>query len=302
MMPKVSVIVPNYRHAKFLPKRIQSILDQTFQDFELIILDDCSPDNSRDVINSFKGHEKVSAVVFNDKNTGSTFRQWEKGLSLSKGEYIWIAESDDFAHPDFLSRTAGILDSQKKVGVVNTNSFVVDDQNNIIETTDIYYNDLHQGRWNADFYSEGRTEVKYYLSQRCTIPNASAVLFRKNVLEKTELDSLNMTLAGDWMIYIKALLLSDLYYIHEPLNYFRAHTQTVRSRTNTMKSTWEAFSIFSFLKKSLPDAREQLKIRAAALLAESRIAVLDNLRVKAPLHSLSAIRSYLKIIKQLKRF
>ena len=107
---KVSVIVPNYNHAAFLHDRISSILNQSYQNFELIILDDCSTDNSLAIIEQFKEEKAVSHVILNTKNSGSTFKQWEKGLNLAKGEYIWIAESDDFADRQFLERAVEILD------------------------------------------------------------------------------------------------------------------------------------------------------------------------------------------------
>ena len=95
-MPIVTVVTPNYNHARYLPERIDSILAQTFQDFEFIILDDASTDKSREIIESYSKHEKVKAI-FNQQNSGSTFRQWKLGLGQAKGEYLWIAESDDYA-------------------------------------------------------------------------------------------------------------------------------------------------------------------------------------------------------------
>ena len=78
----VSVIIPNYNHAKYLEQRIDSVLNQSYQDFEVIILDDCSKDNSRDVIEKYRSHERVSHIVYNEQNSGGTFNQWNKGLSL----------------------------------------------------------------------------------------------------------------------------------------------------------------------------------------------------------------------------
>ncbi len=71
--PFVSVILPNYNHAKYLPQRIESILNQTYQNFELIILDDCSSDNSREVIERYKDNPRISKIIFNEKNSGSRF-------------------------------------------------------------------------------------------------------------------------------------------------------------------------------------------------------------------------------------
>ena len=102
-MPTVSVIVPNYNHARFLPQRIESILRQTYQDFELILLDDCSTDDSRAVLSQYASEPRVR-IQFNEVNSGSTFRQWNKGVRLARGKYVWIAESDDYADERLLER------------------------------------------------------------------------------------------------------------------------------------------------------------------------------------------------------
>ena len=88
----VSVIVPCYNHAPYLKQRIESILNQTYQNFELILLDDVSPDESGEILLSYKDHPKVSHCIINERNSGSTFHQWNKGIALAQGELIWIAE------------------------------------------------------------------------------------------------------------------------------------------------------------------------------------------------------------------
>ena len=101
VVPMVSVVVPNYNYAKYLPQRMESIFGQSFQNFEIILLDDASTDNSAELIEGYRAHPKVSVVEVSARNSGSPFRQWEKGLSLAKGKYVWIAEADDLAHSDF---------------------------------------------------------------------------------------------------------------------------------------------------------------------------------------------------------
>lgn len=101
---KVSVIVPSYNHAEYLRLRLDSILDQTYRDFEVIILDDCSSDDSRDVIESYRGNPAVSHIVYNQINSGSPFHQWKKGMQLACGELVWIAESDDCCETGLLER------------------------------------------------------------------------------------------------------------------------------------------------------------------------------------------------------
>src|ERR1039457_1590707 len=102
-MPKVSIVVPNYNHARFLPHRLDSVLGQTFQDFELILLDDCSTDESRSILSQYGGDPRVR-IEFNVVNSGSTFKQWNKGVRLAREEYVWIAESDDYADERLLEK------------------------------------------------------------------------------------------------------------------------------------------------------------------------------------------------------
>ncbi|UCD50998.1 MAG: glycosyltransferase family 2 protein [Phycisphaerales bacterium] len=96
-MPVVSIIIPNYNHARFLVERVDSVLRQTYRDFDVIVLDDASTDESRDVLKSFAGRPEV-ALRFNTENSDSTFKQWNKGVELARGKCVWIAESDDFAY------------------------------------------------------------------------------------------------------------------------------------------------------------------------------------------------------------
>ena len=123
---KVSVIIPNYRHALYLKERIDSVLEQTYRDFEVIILDDCSPDDSREIIETYRTREKIAHIVYNERNSGSTFMQWQKGFDLAQGEYIWIAESDDFADPGFLSSCVEQLENEPSCTLAYTESRLVD--------------------------------------------------------------------------------------------------------------------------------------------------------------------------------
>ena len=92
----VSVIIPNYNHAAYLRQRIDSVLNQTYRNFEVVILDDCSSDHSREIIESYRESERVTKIIYGDKNSGSTFEKFERVISVESGEFIWIAESDDF--------------------------------------------------------------------------------------------------------------------------------------------------------------------------------------------------------------
>src|ERR1700757_580323 len=122
--PKVSVIVPNYNHARFLRQRLDSIVGQTFQDFELILLDDCSSDDSQSILSNYADDSRVR-IEFNVVNSGSTFKQWNKGVRLARGKYVWIAESDDYADERLLQRLVDALETNEKVTYVYCRSWRV---------------------------------------------------------------------------------------------------------------------------------------------------------------------------------
>ena len=134
----VSVILPNYNHELYLQQRIESILNQTFHDFELIILDDCSTDESRQVIEAYRVHPKVTKIIYNNQNSGNTFRQWKKGIEEAKGQFIWIAESDDYCNDTFLEYMIIPFRENPSISICQCNSDWVDEQGKTI-LSDTYF-------------------------------------------------------------------------------------------------------------------------------------------------------------------
>src|SRR5580692_901090 len=171
MPPTVSVIVPNYNHAQFLSQRLESILAQTYTDYELIVLDDASSDGSREVIEDYAKRYPMR-VVFNEKNSGNPFKQWKKGAGLAAGKYLWIAESDDYADSRFLGIMVGRLDANPAAGIICCDSYIVDEFGNKQERSHEWNRGLDAARWQKDFVAEGKEECVGFLSQRNTIPNA----------------------------------------------------------------------------------------------------------------------------------
>jgi glycosyltransferase involved in cell wall biosynthesis len=229
-MPRVTVVTPNYNHARYLLERIDSILAQTFQDFELLILDNASTDNSREIIESYSKGQRTK-VIFNQQNNGNTFKQWNLGLSQAKGEYLWFAESDDYADPALLETLVDRLDRHPNVGLAVCQSWAVDqDSKPLVNIGDLLERGDHSSHWREDYVNAGHDECKNYLFWHNTIPNASAVLWRRETLERAGGAPTDMRLGGDWMTYINALQFSDIAFVSTPLNYFRQHEANVRTR------------------------------------------------------------------------
>ncbi|ADV42573.1 glycosyltransferase [Bacteroides helcogenes] len=223
-MPKVSVIVPNYNHALYLNKRIDTVLAQSYRDFEVIILDDCSSDNSRDIIERYKNEEKVSAVVYNEVNGGNVFAQWDKGISMAKGDFIWIAESDDYADSHFLSATVAQIEQRKDIMLVFSASYLVDGDGGIMERD---WNLKSFRSQEASKMYEGVSFVKHNMVFCNPVFNASMVLFRKSAYEAICKDLYQYKLCGDWLCWARIASLGKIIYVNRKLNYFRQHLNKV---------------------------------------------------------------------------
>ena len=180
-MPIVSVIVPNYNHGQYLRKRIDSILAQTFQDFELILLDDASTDDSREVIESYRNDAHVTHIVYNEKNGGTPFKQWDKGIELAAGEWIWIAESDDFADKCFLGTLIEKVQRYPEVGFAFSSSFFVNGDGKVTgksRNADVAASPDH-------CVHESKAFIKDRLFINNSIDNVSECIFIKTLFSRT---------------------------------------------------------------------------------------------------------------------
>jgi glycosyltransferase involved in cell wall biosynthesis len=264
-MPKVSVIVPNYNHSKFLPQRLDSIFKQTYQDFEVILLDDCSTDNSREILELYHKHPKVSIIAYNEQNSGSTFKQWHKGIGYATGDYIWLAESDDYCEHTFLSELVALLDQNSHIGIAYCQSRSVD-QNNFplnswIKQTEVFVPNF----WQSSFWTNGKTAITNFLIYRNVIPNASAVVFRKSVYKSTSGIDTSMALNGDWLLWIKMLELSDLAYCSKELNYFRQHSNKATGlNTRNYNGLKEQFELYIYIRDKIGITKMQKKLMTNA--------------------------------------
>ena len=230
-MPKFSIIVPNYNHARYLPERLRSVFAQSVSDWELILLDDSSTDDSVTYLKSVAASDTRVRLETNAQNSGSPFKQWNKGVRLATGDYVWIAESDDYADPTFLAKLGGVLDTNPGVGIAYTQSYIVDGDGAMVGDNQAYTHGIDPLRWRSNFVNNGQHECAEYLILQNTIPNASAALFRRDVYEKAGYATEVMRLSGDHHLWVKMLLVSDVGYLAEPLNYYRQHGASVRSDT-----------------------------------------------------------------------
>lgn len=220
-MIDVSIIVPNYNHAPYLKQRLDSIFDQTFQDFEVIILDDCSTDNSKEIIESYTGHPKIGQIVFNTKNSGSPFLQWEKGINLAKGKYIWIAESDDWCEPSLLKDLVEGIQKDPNCVISYCQMHCVNEENKVKwQSTHKYLSEV----------VDSKTFIEDYLAVKVSIYNASMAIFKRVCFKKVTKEFTTFKFSGDRLFWIQIARQGKTHISGKVLNYFRKHDKDVSGK------------------------------------------------------------------------
>lgn len=227
--PLVSIIIPNYNHARFLKQRLDSVLNQTYPNFEVIILDDCSTDNSMEVINQYKNDPHISHIVINDTNSGKVFKQWNKGFKLAKGDLIWIAESDDFCELNMLQVLVDAYLKKRNTVLAYAPTVFVDAEG---KTTGAY---SIEGR--NQFYI-GTEFIKKYLTINNGIFNASCAIFSREAALSVNQDFMQYKGIGDWWFWLYVAQQGNVAIVNRHLNYFRQH-----GNNTTAKLTFDGTNI-----------------------------------------------------------
>lgn len=232
-VPRVSVVVPNFNYARYLAERLESIATQSVPVYEIIFLDDGSNDDSIETIQKLRHSvHPEPRIVINHVNSGSVFRQWQRGVQLARGDYVWIAEADDLAKPDFLQRMLDGMHGDPDVVLGYCQSEAIDERGRLVMQDYLQYTDeLSTERWLKSYTAEGTHEVDVALGIKNTIPNVSGVLFRRQPL----LDVMNgqmdeivrYKVAGDWVVYLHMLRTGKIFYSHHVCNCHRRHSHSV---------------------------------------------------------------------------
>lgn len=222
MSPHVSFVVPCYKLAHLLPECIHSILSQTYGDFEIIIMDDCSPDNTPEVARSF-GDPRVMHVR-NETNLRH-LANYNKGVELARGKYVWLISADDRLRKTYvLEKYVSLLDEHPEVGYAFCPAINLE---NGAETELLQYS----SHGDQDTIFKGASFLNRLLEFNCVV--AASALARKECYEKISLFPLDMPYAGDWYLWCVFAMHYDVAYFAEPMVNYRQHTQ---SMTNILKN------------------------------------------------------------------
>jgi glycosyltransferase involved in cell wall biosynthesis len=231
MKPKISVIIPNYNHAQFLAKRIESVIFQTITDIEILIFDDCSTDQSREIIMNYAFSDQRIRFFFNDTNSGNPFIQWKKGISEAKADLVWIAESDDYAEPNLLEELLKMYTSDQGISVAYCQSNFVNERDVVIGNHIGNLEKLDSTLWRSNFCCNGNRILSEFMPIINIIPNASAVIFEKKVALSLDWNTLvSFNLAGDRYFWVHMIKNRKVSFVSDSLNYFRFTEKSVRNK------------------------------------------------------------------------
>jgi glycosyltransferase involved in cell wall biosynthesis len=222
--PVVSFIVPCYRLAHLLPDCVNSILAQTYGDFEVLIMDDCSPDNTAEVARSFT--DSRVRHVRNDPNMGH-LRNYNKGIDLARGRYIWLISADDYLRqPYVLQRYVQLLDNNPKVGYTFCPGVAVGVNERTDQAEWVAHGQRVHGK--SDRIISGHRLLKDLLKGNTIV--AASGLVRRECYQTLGSFPLNMPWAGDWYLWCLFALHFDVGYFAEPMVCYREHELTMTTQ------------------------------------------------------------------------
>ncbi|WP_245453926.1 glycosyltransferase [Bradyrhizobium sp. AC87j1] len=296
--PGVSVVVPSYNHERFIDQRLQSIFNQTFQDFELIVLDDHSTDDSVERIRAYAGDPRMRFFP-NETNSGAVFLQWAKGVNLARSELIWIAESDDFCNEHLLSTLTAYLQSQDvMIAFCETN--IVNEAGEIQEgALRPYFDRIHPGFGTTSFIMDGSEFVNQGYGALSVIVNASGAILRRTSLQAALPLASRFKMCGDWIIYLECCRSGVVAYDIGAKNYFRRHAaSTVHKIEGTDQYFAERLGVAEYVLENFhTSASLQRKMRAEISDEAQRFAGRYDSRFTGDISRLFAIgggKSYLE--------
>lgn len=238
--PLVTALVPSYNHGRYIKERIESILNQTYDKIELIVIDDRSSDNSHEVISQLQRKHGFT-YIRNRENSGTPFSAWEKICDLATGDFIWVCESDDVAEPTLVEKAINALTANPNATLFYSSSHIIDESSQVIGHTDSYFHEVwRESRWDHDFTASGFAELVQYQIKGQTVPNMSSAIISASAFRASFTPFLKrLRLTGDWLFIGDVMRFGDVIYTHETLSRFRKHQVTSRVRVKSARSQAE---------------------------------------------------------------
>ncbi len=224
MMPKVSICIPTFNYAHYLPETIDSILAQSYSDFELIIVDDCSTDNTAELMPQYAQRDPRIRFYRNERNLGMV-ENWNRCLDLARGEYVKIMGADDILEPACIEKSIQVLSENPGVAVVSSARLLIDGQSRPLRV---------EAFADAFRVTEGKTIIKICFFTGNRIGEPVAVTFRKHDADRG-FDSRYRQLT-DLEMWFHLLERGDFAFIPDVLCRFRVHgAQATKANIQSLK-------------------------------------------------------------------
>ena len=219
--PKISVVMSVYNGSCYLRESIESILNQTFTNFEFIIINDCSTDNSWEIINEYAKKDLRIILINNQENIGLT-KSLNKGLKIAKGEYIARQDADDISLPDRLLIQTSFLDTHLEVGAIGSDAEAIDDKGEFIGNRHLPFENNNKG------LIEHEKLQAYLLINNCLYH--SSLIARKNLVNQLGGYQEDLRYAQDYDLWWRLSLLSRLASLSDILIRVRYSTNNITSK------------------------------------------------------------------------
>lgn len=275
-VPKVSAILVTYNQSRFLARAVRSLLGQSYRDFELIVVDDCSPDGSGDLAEQLTRGTQAR-VVRHLTNSGQ-YRTYNQSLSLARGEYVLFSSGDDVNSPELLAREVEVLECHPRVAMVFSNVLLVDERNRVLcDLSGLQSASMPWLRHN--YVHSGVEELPRLLNENYVVCIGCALIRKSALLEVGGWDE-TLPQAADWDLWLRFAARYDIAYVAEPLLAWRQHADTVTSRLrrsggyyqDNIRVLEKAFAALPETCRHLSTSRPQLLARAFVAAAAADIA------------------------------
>jgi glycosyltransferase involved in cell wall biosynthesis len=228
--PKVSVLIPTYNAGAFLDESITSVLNQTYTNYELVIVDNCSTDNSEEIISKYLSDQRIRYYK-NESNIG-VVGNFNKCFSYAKGEYLKILCADDKFHPELLEKFVNVMEKFPNVSLVTSYSQEFGLSDKVLKAP-------------FSYVVNGKQLICEILNNWNYLGHPSNVMIRKSGLAVGNFRNEYLWMA-DWEMWLRVLAIGDCYFIPEILSYTRFHETQV---TNTMiKNFSHYFESYNLVK------------------------------------------------------
>lgn len=229
MEEKISIIMASYNYAHFIGEAIESVINQTYKNWELIIIDDASADNSLEVIEEYVKKDSRIKLLINEKNLGLA-GTIKKGIESATGNWIAFLESDDIFSQNSLEEKVKAINSN--AGIIYTDLELFGDEKSFYKYQN-YINDINKYFIQLD-NSKFVKNFKEIIPKVNPIPTFSVVMVKKELLEKCNFNSICKA-SLDYYLWAQLAAETSVYYIHQKLTKWRLHED---SYINRSKNSW----------------------------------------------------------------